>query len=227
LSGHIVAMGGRPGRPLVDFVLALTGKDRPRVLIVPTAQGDDPWAIAASYDLFSAEICRPSHLRLFGIPEAGWPEKVMRQDVIWVGGGNTANLLAVWRAQGFDRVVRAAWEQGAILCGSSAGAICWFEASVTDSFRAELDGMRDGLGLLAGSCCPHYDGEERRRPRLHELVAGGFPAGHGVDDSAALHYQGTQLVEAVTYREGATAYRVELRDGQIAEEPLPARLLQP
>jgi dipeptidase E len=225
LSGHVVAMGGHPGGPLVEFVLGLTHKERPRVLIVPTAQGDDPWAVVRSYELFPPTICQPSHLRLFGVPEAGWREKVASQDVVWVGGGNTANLLAVWRAQGFDAAIRSAWERGAVLCGSSAGAICWFEASVTDSFRAELDGMCDGLGLLPGSCCPHYDGEALRRPRYHELVAAGFPAGFGIDDGAALHFEGTGLVEAVTAREGATAYRVELRDGDVAEVPLPARRL--
>lgn len=224
-SGHIVAMGGHPGRPLIEFVLELTGKDRPRVLAVPTAQGDDPWAIVRFYELFSGEVCRPSHLRLFGVPEAGWREKVLAQDVIWVSGGNTANLLAVWRAQGFDEAVRRAWESGAVLCGSSAGAICWFEASVTDSFRGELDGMRDGLGFLPGSCCPHYDGEPLRRPRFQELVAAGFPAGYGVDDSAALHFEGHTLVEAVSGRDGATAYRVEAQDGITVEAPLPARRL--
>ena len=223
MPGQIVAMGGYPGRPLIDHVLSLAGGDRPRVLSVATATGDDWASITRSYELFPSELCRPSHLRLFGVPEAGWRETVLAQDAIWVGGGNTANLLAVWRAQGFDAVVREAWERGAVLCGPSAGAICWFEASVTDSFRSELDGMRDGLGLLAGSCCPHYDGEERRRPRYHELVAGGFPAGYAIDDSAALHFRGRDLVEALTTRAGATAYRVELLDGSVREEALTAR----
>ncbi len=218
-------MGGHPGPALVELVLSLTGRERPRVLSVPTAMGDDAWAVARTYELFPADVCRPSHLRLFGVPEAGWRERVLAQDVVWVGGGNTANLLAVWRAQGFDRVIRQAWEGGAVLCGSSAGAICWFEASVTDSFSAELDGMRDGLGFLGGSCCPHFDGEELRRPRYHALVRAGFPAGYGIDDDAALHFRGTQLVEAVAARDGATAHRVELRDGEVFEEALPARLL--
>ena len=154
-AGHIVALGGLAQDSLVRFILGLTGKDNPRVLGLGTAMGDDPWAFVRFYESFHSEICRPSHLRLFGVPEAGWPARVRRSDVIWVGGGNTANQLAVWRTQGFDKVVAEAWAQGAVLCGGSAGANCWFEASVTDSFHQELDGMRDGLGLLAGSCCPH------------------------------------------------------------------------
>ena len=134
-------------------------------------------------------------------------------------------MLAVWRVHGFDEVLREAWEHGIVLCGGSAGMICWFEASVTDSFGPQLEGMRDGLAFLRGSACPHYDGEERRRPRYHELVASGFPAGLAADDSVALHFRGTDLAEAITARAGATAYRVELVDGSVRETALGARLL--
>jgi peptidase E len=210
---------------MLAYLHGLTGAERPRLLHLPTAAGDDDWSIAATHAMFPPSEWETAHLRLFGVPASGWRELVLRQDVIWVNGGNTANLLAVWRAQGFDRVVREAWERGAVLAGWSAGAICWFEASVTDSFRVDLDGMRDGLGLLAGSCCPHYDGEARRRPVYHELIASGFPAGYAVDDGAGLLFRGPELEEVVSFVPGATAYRVELREGQVVEEPLPAREL--
>ena len=112
-------------------------------------------------------------------------EVVLAQDVIYVSGGNTANALAVWRVHGFDAIVREAWERGALVCGWSAGMICWYEASVTDSFGPALAGMRDGLGFLPGSACPHYDGEVRRRPVYTGLVRDGFPPGIACDDAAA------------------------------------------
>ena len=107
-------------------------------------------------------------------------------------------MLAIWRLHGFDAVLREAWESGVVLFGASAGMICWFEAGVTDSFGPQLDGMRDGLGFLPGSACPHYDGEALRRPRYRELVDGGFPEGLAADDGVGLHYVGTELREVVT-----------------------------
>jgi dipeptidase E len=139
-----------------------------------------------------------------------------------VGGGNTANMLAIWRVHGFDAVLRQAWEAGVLLFGWSAGMICWFEAGVTDSFGAQLEGMADGLGFLPGSACPHYDGEERRRPRYRELVDSGFPEGVAADDGVGLHYVGTDLHEVVACRPGAAAYRVTRR----GEEKLSARLIR-
>lgn len=230
-AGRIVAIGGLPfAEPelcdrLLGYLRELTGRGRPRILRVPTAVGDDEWSVNAMRDMLGERLWEPRDLRLFGVPEPGWRQRVLEQDVIFVNGGNTANMLAVWRAQGFDQVVRQAWERGAVLAGWSAGAICWFEACVTDSFRVDLDGMRDGLGLLAGSCCPHYDGEERRRPIYHELIEAGFPPGYAIDDGAAVLFEGREFVEAVTVVPGATAYRVGLRDGRVAEEPLGARIL--
>ena len=141
----------------------------------------------------------------------------LEQDAICVCGGNTANMLAIWRVHGIDTLLREAWEQGIVLWGQSAGMICWFEAGVTDSFGPQLDGM-ECLGFLSGSACPHYDGEERRRPRYHELVASGLAAGIAADDGVALHYVGTELREIVTCRPGTAAYRVT-RDGEERLEP--------
>ncbi len=138
-----------------------------------------------------------------------------------MSGGNTANALAIWRTHGFDAILREAREAGIVLAGWSAGMICWFVASVTDSFRPELDGMRDGFGFLAGSACPHYDGEERRPPVYTSLVANGFPPGLAVDDCVALRFDGTELVEVVTARPESRAYRVT----RTGEEPLEARPL--
>jgi peptidase E len=221
---HIVGLGGGGDTPeqtqlLYDYVLALAGKERPRLMYVPTAIAEDPEGFAGFHDRFGARA-ELTHLRTFPWPPEDLRELVLGQDLICVSGGSTANMLAIWRVHGIDALFREAWENGTIFFGASAGMICWFEAGVTDSFGPQLEGM-DCLGFLAGSACPHYDGEERRRPRYRQLVDGGFPEGIAADDGVGLHYVGTELGEVVTCRPGATAYRV-LRAG---EETLEARLL--
>ena len=209
---QIVAFGGLgedddAGR-LIRFALSLTGKERPRVCLVPTASSEMPEYIVRFYENLSG-YADCSHVSFFPWPRADLREHVLAQDAIFVSGGNTANLLAIWRAHGFDEIIREAWEAGIVLAGSSAGMICWFEAGITDSFGPQLEGLRDGLGFLPGSACPHYDGEEQRRPVYTRLVASGFPAGMAADDAVGLHYVGTELHGAVTTREGPCAYRVE------------------
>jgi dipeptidase E len=213
MPGRILAMGGGgfmldPHSPLDDLLLELSGLSRPRVCFLPTPAGDSDRAIAAFFEAFSGRDCEPSCLRLFGTPERP-AERLAEQDVVVVSGGNTANALALWKLHGIDEALRQAWERGAVLGGVSAGANCWFEACVTDSFGRRLDPLHDGLGILPGSFCPHYDGEERRRPVYQELVAGGFPAGYAADDGVALHFEGTELVETVASWPGTRAYRVE------------------
>jgi len=225
MPGQVVAMGGGsffadPESPLDGFLLSLSPAARPRVCFVPTPGGDSDRAIAAFFEAFSRRDCIVSCLRLFGIPDRP-AERLRDQDVIYVSGGNTANALALWRLHGVDRALVEAWERGAVVGGVSAGANCWFEACVTDSFGPDLDPLNDGLGILSGSFCPHYDGEERRRPVYRELVAGGFPAGYAADDHVAFHFVGTELREVVSAREGARGYRVEAG----SETPIDARLL--
>jgi peptidase E len=204
---RIVAVGGGDVFSLWDRVLDLVGPS-PRVLWVGTASAESPEYALMVHDALRdrADVRR---VDFFPWPPENLRELVLSRDVIVVGGGNTANMLAVWRVHGFDTLLREAWEQGTILTGASAGMICWFEAGVTDSFGPQLEGMRDGLGFLPGSACPHYDGEERRRPVYRELVADGFPSGYAADDDAALVFDGTELADVWTVREGATAYRVE------------------
>jgi dipeptidase E len=222
---QIVGLGGG-GRTdeeqakLRRYVLELAGRERPRICFVPTAVGDQSEGIVRFYEQY-AGLGELAHLKFFPYPPAELRAFALAQDVLVVSGGNTANLLAIWRAHGFDRIVREAWQQGVLLTGGSAGMICWYEACVTDSFGPRLAGLRDGLGFLAGSACPHYDGEPLRRPRYRELVDGGFPAGIAADDGVALRYEGTELVEVVAARQGARAYRVEPG----SEVPLDARLL--
>jgi peptidase E len=208
-------------RPLEDYWLGLTGVERPRVLVVPTAVAEKPEITAAIFEQLSPRAV-VSQLSFFPWPPAGLRELALAQDAIYVTGGNTANALAIWRVHGFDAILREAWEAGVVLAGWSAGMICWFEAGVTDSFGPQLEGMRDGLGFLPGSACPHYDGEGERRPVYARLVGEeGFPPGLAADDLVALHFDGTELAEVVSSRAGSGAYRVT----PAGEEPLQPRRL--
>src|SRR5437868_6869782 len=209
---QIVGLGGAGSteeetRRLLAHVVGLARKPSPRVCVVPTAVGDDAGLVLRLYGLLP-EDARASYLPFFPWPPDDLRRFALDQDVIFVCGGNTANALVIWRVHGFDRILREAWESGIVLTGWSAGMICWYEAGVTDSFGPQLEGMRDGLGFLAGSACPHYDGEERRRPRYRELVDDGFPAGVAADEGVRLRFSGTELAAIVTVREGAGAYRV-------------------
>jgi peptidase E len=214
---QIVAMGGFPDDTLLNHALGLARGAR--ILFVPTANREETGPIVFWYDRLR-ERGTMTHLYFFPWPPSDLRELVLRQDVVIVGGGSTANALAIWRMHGFDEILREAWEQGVLLTGWSAGMICWFGHGVTDSFGPELAPM-DCLGFLPGSACPHYDGEERRRPVYQRLVAEGFPPGIAADDDVGVHYVGTELHEVVTTREGATAYRVS----PDSEERLDARLL--
>ena len=236
-GGHIVAMGGggflmEPDNTLLDdFVLSLSMRQPARVCFLPTASGDSAYQLVNFYRAFSLRALA-TDLMLFGYSGVRRNPKnssaiaahLAAQDVIYVGGGNTANALALWRVHGVDVALRDAWRAGAVLCGVSAGMLCWFEGGCTDSF-GDVAALRDGLGFLAGSACPHYDGEPTRRPTYQRLVAGGLPGGVAADDGAAFHFAGRRLVEVVSSRPDAAGYRVELRAGVVVEEKLATRFL--
>jgi len=232
---HVVAVGGGfvsdgPGRlragPLVHFALGLSGAERPAVCVLHTATGDDPSRYTASYGALSGAGARVSHLALFPMPNHDDPRAhLLAQDLVWVGGGSSANLMAVWWTHGLDSVMREAWEAGVVLAGSSAGALCWFESGTTDSFGPELRSFSDGIGLIRASFCPHYDSEARRRPTYHRLIGDATLApGWGCDDGAALHFVGTELAEVVADRPAVTGWRVEgADDGGVSETRLDVR----
>jgi dipeptidase E len=233
---RIVAMGGggfqmEPDNPLLDdHVLALarasSGRDRPRICLIPTASADDP-ALIADFERLFGPRAEPRVLRLFARSDPDLREVVLGQDAVYVTGGNTANLLALWRLHGLDIVLREAWNAGVVMAGMSAGAICWFEACTTDSFGPELRPLRGGLGILDGSLSPHYGGEAQRRPLFRRLIADGtVPPGFGVDDGAALIFHDRELTEVVASSQAAAAYRVEPDGaGGATETQLPSRYL--
>jgi peptidase E len=228
---QIVAFGGggfsmESGNPLLDdYVLGLTGAERPRVCFLPSASGDADHYIVRFYRAFSAHRCEASHISLFRREQG--PEDLRRhllsQDLIYVGGGSMVNLLAVWEAHDIASILSLAWRRGIVLAGQSAGAMCWFEAGITKSSGRPLAAA--GLGLLSGSLCVHYNNEPERRAVYLAAVAEGTPGGYGLDDYAGLLWEGEGTPSALTARRGARAYQVTAREGKATESPLPARFL--
>ncbi|MGZ6644254.1 MAG: Type 1 glutamine amidotransferase-like domain-containing protein [Solirubrobacteraceae bacterium] len=225
---QIVAFGGggfsmEAGNPLLDdYVLRQTGVERPKVCFVPTASGDADHYIVRFYRAFSPARCEPSHLSLFRRDRAAAggdvAEHLLAQDLIYVGGGSVVSLLGVWRAHGIDQVLAEAHRRGIVLCGLSAGSLCWFAEAVS-AFHGAPE-LVHGLGLLAHSNCVHYDGEPTRREAYHRMVGDGMCAGYAADDGAALHFVGNDLHRAVASRAGRRCYRVARRGGEVVETPL-------
>lgn len=224
-SRHIVAMGGgsfgaSPHNPLLErYVLSLTRKKRPRVCFLGTATGDADAYLARFYATFTRLGCLPTHVPLFArTPDLR--KTLLAQDVIYVGGGNTKSMLAVWREWGIPRILREAWRSGVILTGVSAGAICWFDFGVTDSWAGHLAPL-ECLGFLPGTCCPHYDSEKDRRPSVSRFVARRvLPKTLALDDGAAAHFVDRRLFRVVTSRPKALGYNVRRRGESAIEEAL-------
>jgi len=211
----------RPG-PLYRYAADLAGAGaRPRICFLNQAMGDPADLQAAMYAAFTRAGFTASHLALYPMPTVEDVRgHLLEQDVIDVGGGSVANLLALWRLHGVDEALREAWEAGVVLTGGSAGSLCWFEGGTTDSFGPELRPVTNGLGFLPGSPCPHYDSEERRRPLYQRLVREGVvPPGTATDDGVGLHFTGTELTSVLSHRDGAAAYRVDV-DGETRLEPV-------
>ncbi len=210
-----------PDNLLLDrYILAQTGRERPRVCFVPTASGDSEDYVSRFYESFRQHACEAIHLPLFKARFADLESFVLAQDVLYVGGGNTRNMLVLWREWGLDAILRKAWRRGVILAGVSAGAVCWFEEGLTDSFNIDAPPRPlKCLGLLSGSCCPHYDGEADRRPTYRDLVATGqMSGGLALDDGAAVHFVDDDLQAAIASRPEARVYRVQMTDGGTATE---------
>lgn len=221
---QIIAMGGggfsmEPENLLLDeYVLKQTNKKTPKVCFVPTASGDAQGYIDKFYHSFETLDCEASHLSLFKPPTADLEDYVLSKDVIYVGGGNTRNLMVLWKEWGLDHIFQKAWEQGIVLAGLSAGAICWFEEGVTDSIPGELTPLKC-LGFLKGSSCPHYDGEADRRPTYQKLVgANKILQGVAADDGVAFHYVDEDIYKIVSSRKNAWGYQVWLNAKSEVEE---------
>jgi peptidase E len=217
----------RPG-PSYRLAADLAGAGaHPRLCMIGTAGGDDLYRLGALHNAFAKIGFLSSHLTLFPMPNV--PDvraHLLAQDVIWVGGGSTANLLALWRLHGLDTVLRECWDAGVVLSGVSAGSLCWHVGGTTDSFGPALQPVTNGLAFLPYSNSPHHDVEEQRRPLIHRLIAEGtLPDGYATENGTGLVFFGTELHEAFTEEEGKVAYALT-RDGDVTKEvPLPTRVL--
>jgi dipeptidase E len=232
---QIVALGGggfsmeKADSLLDDYMLSLTGVSRPRVCFLPTASGDADHYVVRFYRRFSAG-CDASHVSLFrrdqgtGGVEEDLAGHLLAQDLIYVGGGNVVSMLGAWRAHGLDRVLLEAWQGGVVLCGPSAGSMCWFEEGLS-AFHGAPRRVR-GLGMLPYSNCVHYDAEPGRREEYHRFVLSGMRAGFAVEDGVALHFHGTRLQRAVSSRADRSAYRVERAGRAIVESRLDIECLR-
>ena len=226
MAEQIIAIGGGVLLPdtgnfkMEEYIVAASGKQKPRVLFVPTASGDDAGSIARFYESYARFGGALSVLSFFRRPPVDFRGFVLSHDIVHVGGGNTRSMLAVWRDWGMDAVLREAYASGIVLCGSSAGSICWFDEGVTDSLAGDLTRMAC-LGFIAGSNCPHYDGERERRPAYHRLVgAGAIGDGIACDDGVGLHFIDGGLHAIPSARPGARAYRVARNGAGAVEKPL-------
>lgn len=231
---QIVALGGggfsmeKDSSLLDDYILSLTSSERPRVCFLPTASGDADHYVVRFYRRFSAH-CDASHVSLFrrdqgvGGVEDDLATHLLAQDLIYVGGGNVVSMLGAWRAHGLDSILRRAWRRGIVLCGPSAGSLCWFAESLS-AFHGAPRRVR-GLGLLPYSNCVHYDAEPARRAEYHRFVAAGMRPGFAADDGVALHFRGTLLERAVSSRPDGRAYRVEPACDAVVEVALEVTLL--
>ena len=229
---QIIAMGGggfsmEPENLLLDqYILQQAKASNPKVCFLPTASGDADSYIDRYYQAFRSLSCDPSHLSLFKPSTRDLEGFLLDKDIIYVGGGNTKCMLALWREWGIDSIIRKAYESGIVLAGLSAGSICWFEEGTTDSYGEGLETIK-GLGLLKGSHSPHYDGEENRRPLYHSFIEkGDLKAGYAADDGAALHFINGELSNVVSSREFASAYKVEKKDDAIQETKIPTNYLK-
>jgi len=221
---QIIALGCggfsmEPDNPLLDlYILGQAESECPKICFIPTASGDSENYISRFYEFYNKHNCKPSHLSLFKPQTKDIESFILSQDIIYVGGGNTKNLLALWKEWELDQILREAWDEGIILVGISAGSLCWFEDGVTDSFGMGLEPIKC-LGFLPGSNCPHYDGESNRRPSFHDFILKKeIKNGIAADDGVAIHYIDQEIDKIVSSRPNSKAYRVYLNKTIIEEE---------
>lgn len=228
---QIIAMGGggfsmEPDNPALDlYIMQQARRPRPTVCFLGQASGESYEYMVNFYRAFSDLNCTPSHLSLFKPHVSDLARYLKSKDIIYVGGGNTKSMLALWREWHLDEILREACTDGTVLAGISAGAICWFEQGLTDSIPGQQTAL-PCLGYLKGSCSPHYDGEAERRPAMQRMVASGeMMAGHAFDDGAAGHFIDGELHKVVSSRPNAKGYYIEQRDTAAHETPLETHYL--
>ena len=222
-KGHIIAIGGggfgrNPNhRKIEKYILELTGKEKPNVVFFPTASAENQAYIIQFYKCFTKMSCEPSHVTFFQrTPRLD--SIINKADVIYVGGGNTKSMLAVWQEWKLDKLLLKAYNNGKILCGVSAGAICWFEQGITDSWASNLNVM-DCLGFLPEMACPHYQEEKDRRPNVHKMLKQGkCGSGWAIDGGAAIHFKNGKYYKSIQFYADSYVHYVSIKNGVVQED---------
>lgn len=217
-SRNIIAIGGggfgaNPGQGIIEkYILKQTKKKNPKICFIPTATGDNEAYKVNFYTTFTNLDCNPSHLDFFKrTPNLN--NLILNQDAIFVGGGNTKSMLAVWKEWGLDKILKKAYNNGIVMSGVSAGAICWFQNGITDSWASSLKVM-PCLNLIKGTCCPHYDEEPERKPTVKKLLINKkLKSVYAVDGGAALHIKDEKIFKSVVFKKNKGSYQVS-RDGK-------------
>ena len=219
---NIIAIGGGgfgrdPGEGIIEeYILKQTKKKKPNICFIPTATGDNEAYKVNYYATFSKLNCNPSHLDFFKrTPDL--KRLISNQDAIFVGGGNTKSMLAVWREWGLDNILKKGYKNGIVMSGVSAGAICWFQNGITDSWSSNLKIM-PCMNIIKGTCCPHYDEEPERRPTVKKMIMSKKVKNiFAVDSGAALHIKNENIFKSVSFREQKSSYEVSLLRGKLVE----------
>jgi aminopeptidase N len=222
-KGQIIAIGGggfgrNPNhRKIEKYILELTGKEKPNVVFFPTASAENQAYIIQFYKCFTKMSCEPSHVTFFQrTPRLD--SIINKADVIYVGGGNTKSMLAVWQEWKLDKLLLKAYNNGKILCGVSAGAICWFEQGITDSWASNLNVM-DCLGFLPEMACPHYQEEKDRRPDVHKMLKQGkCGPGWAIDGGAAIHFKNGKYYKSIQFYSDSYVHYVSIKNGIVNED---------
>ena len=226
MDKQIIAIGGggfgrNPGNGTIEkYILDQSDKKRPNICFIPTATGDDESYKVSYYATLTKLNCTPTHIDFF--KRTTDLEKLIKdQDIIFVGGGNTKSMLAVWREWGLDKILKKAYQNGTIMCGVSAGAICWFEKGVTDSWADKLNIM-NCLGFMKGSCCPHYDEEPERKPSLSKFIENkDIQNCYAIEGGCALHIKNEEVYSAISFRGKKNTFYVDYQSGKTVEKKLP------
>jgi dipeptidase E len=219
----ILVFGGGYNPPFLRYFASLTGKTTPRLCFLPTASADSAANIVNWYQTCADLNVKPFAQRMFinsYEQKQSFEEVLLSMDGIVVGGGNTLNMMAIWKAQGIDQILKTAWDRGIVLGGGSAGSLCWFEHGTTDSRPKEITKV-DCLGFLKGSHCPHFDSEPSRRPRYHAYIKSKeFKPGYAVDDRAAIYFEDNEVKKVVAINADSNAYYVYEEGGEVREKKL-------
>ncbi|WP_445710133.1 Type 1 glutamine amidotransferase-like domain-containing protein [Flavobacterium sp.] len=225
----IFVYGGEITKEFVKYTAELTGKEKPKVCFLPSAAADSVWYINYWYELCSGLDIEPKVMEVWvssSSQKKSFEEILMQMDAIIVGGGNTLNMLAIWKAQNIDSALKKAYDSGIILAGGSAGSLCWFEGGTTDSRPKELS-IVDGLGFLKFSHCPHYSFEKSRRPLYHENILNNkLSNGYACDDMAGILFVNGERNKSVSLNKNSNSYYVYQKDGKIIEEKLESEIIE-